>query len=91
MHCLEGHACSVIYAQLTGHDRVCSIDHIHFLACKVVSGEGVIFGTPHQVGDIVLSNIVIRCVGNTSIRGDCEVHPDLVGTVGVLGHSLRVF
>ena len=94
MQCLEGHVWSVAqlsYAQLTGHDRVCSIDHTHFLASKVVPGKSVIFGTPRQIGDVVLrNNIAIHSVGNTSIWGDCEVHPDLVGTVGVLGHSFSV-
>ena len=92
MNCLEGHhAWSVgCYTQLTGHDGVYIIDRVQYLVSSVEHGRNVIHLTPLQVGDVAL-NYISGNTAHVSIRSDCEVHIELVGTVGVLGYPLSVF
>ena len=91
MYCLEGHAWSVAcYTQLTGHDGAYIIDRVQYLVSSVEPGKNVIHLTPLQVGDVALSYSISGHVAHVGIWSDCEVHTELVSTVGVLGYPLSV-
>ena len=91
MHCLEGHAWSVAcHTQLTGHDGGYRIDRVQYLVSSVEPSKNVIHLTPLQFGDVVLSYSITGTTAPVSIRSDCEVHTELVGTSVVLGYSLNV-
>ena len=91
MYCLEGHAWSVsCYTQLTGHDGGYIIDCVQYLVSSVEPGRNVIHLTPLQVGDVALSYSISGTTAHVSIRSDCEVHTELVSTVGVLGSPLSI-
>ena len=78
------------YTQLTGHDRVYIIDRVQYLISSVEPGRNVIHLTPLQVGDVALSYSISGTTAHVSIWSDCEVHTELVSTVGVLGYPLSV-
>ena len=91
MNCSEGQAWSVAcYTRLTGHDRVYSIDCAQYLVSSVEPSRNVIHLTPLQVGDVVLSYSISEITADIGIRSNCEVHTELVSTVGVLGSPLSV-
>ena len=77
-------------AQLTDHDRDCSIGGAHYLASSVGPGKGVVYCTHLQVGDVVQKHISTGHTTDVSSWGDCEVHTELASTVGVLGYPLSV-